>query len=333
MPVEARKACAFRAMLRGSREKASPVSGSWMKKFTTRVLAVRNGSRYDVVGSGNSDMSDSWIAWKPRIDDPSKLRPLSKTLWSNDDTGTVKCCMMPGRSQNRTSTISTPSSLMYLSSSSLLANIRPPRPSRGPVCWLSQGDLRRAGHVRRRTSSSGRDLCNVGGGSFLTVTGLFRRRNRSRPGSWGTTCRGYPDRVPTTELPFETASWGRRVLALVVDYAACWGVMLLIYGGAWFGNGSLPSLYLMLLFIAESALLMALSGGSFGQLATRLRVVRIDGSGRPLTLLMALLRQVLICLVIPPLVFRPDGRGLHDLICASATVSFRVPDRGPGVSG
>lgn len=126
--------------------------------------------------------------------------------------------------------------------------------------------------------------------------------------------------MPAPELPFETASWARRVLALLVDYAACWGVMLLIYGSDWFGNGSLPSVYLNLLFIGESALLMALSGGSFGQLATRLRVVRIDGSGRPLSLLTALFRQFLICLVIPPLVFRPDGRGLHDIICGSATV-------------
>jgi uncharacterized RDD family membrane protein YckC len=126
--------------------------------------------------------------------------------------------------------------------------------------------------------------------------------------------------VPAPDVPFETASWARRVLALLVDYAACWGVMLLIYGSDWFGSGSLPSVYLNLLFIGESALLMALSGGSFGQLATRLRVVRIDGSGRPLSLLNALLRQVLICLVIPPLVFRPDGSGLHDLVCGSATV-------------
>src|SRR5829696_2435156 len=102
--------------------------------------------------------------------------------------------------------------------------------------------------------------------------------------------------------------------------------MLLIYGSDWFGSGSLPSLYLTLLFIGESALLMALSGGSFGQLATRIRVVRADGSGRPLSLLAALLRQVMICLVIPPLVFRPDGRGLHDTVCRSATIPLRVPD-------
>jgi uncharacterized RDD family membrane protein YckC len=125
--------------------------------------------------------------------------------------------------------------------------------------------------------------------------------------------------VPAAGLPYETASWDRRILALLVDYAACWGVMLVIYRGDWFGSGTLPSVYLNLLFIGESGLLMALSGGSFGQLATRLRVVRVD-TGRPLNLLTALLRQVLICLVIPPLVFRPDGRGLHDMICRSVTV-------------
>ena len=32
-----------------------------------------------VVGSGSSSMSDSWIAWKPRIDEPSNIRPSVKT--------------------------------------------------------------------------------------------------------------------------------------------------------------------------------------------------------------------------------------------------------------
>jgi uncharacterized RDD family membrane protein YckC len=130
--------------------------------------------------------------------------------------------------------------------------------------------------------------------------------------------------VPAADLPFETASWAHRIGALLVDYAACLGVMLLVYGGHWFGSGPLASVYYNLLFVAESALFMAVAGGSFGQLATRLRVVRVDGSGRPLSLLTALLRQVLIILVIPPLIFRPDGRGLHDLVCHSATVPLRA---------
>ena len=98
-------------MLRGSRLYGSLVSGSCTKKLTHRVLAIRKGSRYAVVGSGSRAMSDSWIFWKPRIDDPSKARPSSKTSGPKEPTGTVKCCMMPGRSQNRTSMTSTPSSL------------------------------------------------------------------------------------------------------------------------------------------------------------------------------------------------------------------------------
>ncbi len=95
-----------------------------MKKLRLSVLLTRNGSTKAVVGSGNSAMSDSLMAWKPRIDEPSKARPLSNTSWPKDDTGTVKCCSMPGRSTKRTSTNSTPSSATYLSSSSLFWNMQ-----------------------------------------------------------------------------------------------------------------------------------------------------------------------------------------------------------------
>ena len=37
-----------------------------------------------VAGSGSSSMSDSWICWKPRIDEPSNTRPSVKTSSSND---------------------------------------------------------------------------------------------------------------------------------------------------------------------------------------------------------------------------------------------------------
>lgn len=123
-------------------------------------------------------------------------------------------------------------------------------------------------------------------------------------------------------VPFETASWLRRVLALSVDWAASSLVVVAILGpGGWSGS-RWSGLDTLAVFVFESALLMGLAGGSFGQLATRLRVVRIDGSGRPLTLLGGLLRQVLVVLVIPPLVFRPDGRGLHDMVTGSATVEL-----------
>lgn len=120
----------------------------------------------------------------------------------------------------------------------------------------------------------------------------------------------------------ETASWGRRILALFVDWLTC-SLVLQAAIGLGLLESNPAAIYTLLLFVLESAFLTALAGGSFGQLATRLRVVRYDGSGRPVDLLRALLRQVLVALVIPPLVYKPDGRGLHDLAAGSATVRLQ----------
>ena len=120
----------------------------------------------------------------------------------------------------------------------------------------------------------------------------------------------------------ETASWPRRGLALVVDWVASTLVVILAIGPAGWLDDPASGFYVLGVFALESTLLTALAGGSFGKLATRLRVVRDDGSGRPLDLLRCLLRAVLVCLVVPPLVYRPDGRGLHDLAVGSRTISL-----------
>ena len=117
-----------------------------------------------------------------------------------------------------------------------------------------------------------------------------------------------------------TASWPRRILALFVDWTACNLVLVAVMGPAGWSDSRATGLYTTGLFILESTVLTALSGGSFGKLATRLRVTRADGSGRPLDLLRSLLRVVLVCLVVPPLVYKPDGRGLHDVAVGSVTV-------------
>jgi uncharacterized RDD family membrane protein YckC len=126
----------------------------------------------------------------------------------------------------------------------------------------------------------------------------------------------------------ETASWARRILALVVDWFACTLVVILLLGGVdqWAGDRE-AGFYVLAVFVLESALFSALSGGSFGQLATRLRVVRVVGDEldpRPVPPHLALVRQVLIAVVIPPLVYRPDGRGLHDLAAGSAVVTLQT---------
>src|ERR1700755_2467902 len=63
-------------------------------------------------------MSDSWIDWKPRTDEPSNARPSSNTLSSNAEAGIEKCWTTPGRSQKRMSTYSTFSSWICLMMSS-----------------------------------------------------------------------------------------------------------------------------------------------------------------------------------------------------------------------
>jgi uncharacterized RDD family membrane protein YckC len=117
-----------------------------------------------------------------------------------------------------------------------------------------------------------------------------------------------------------TASWPRRILALFVDWTACNLVLVAVMGAQGWSDSRATGLYTTGLFILESTVLTALVGGSFGKLVTRLRVVRVDGSGQPLDLLPSLLRVVLVCLVVPPLVYKPDGRGLHDLAVGSVTV-------------
>ena len=143
----------------------------------------------------------------------------------------------------------------------------------------------------------------------------------------------YPCRVssavPTSTdrraLPFETASWARRVLALLVDWVL--STLLVIFVAGWHRFqtvGDSSSLFVLPVYVVESALLTTLMGGSFGKLVTRLRTVRIDGDPRPLDPMRTIARQIMVAVVIPPLIFRPDGRGVHDLSCGSATVTLQT---------
>ena len=83
-----------------------PVTGSRTKQLMFNVLCCRKGSRTAVLGSGMRIMSDSWISWKPRIDEPSKPSPSSNASALNSCAGAEKCCISPGKSQKRKSTIS-----------------------------------------------------------------------------------------------------------------------------------------------------------------------------------------------------------------------------------
>ena len=116
-----------------------------------------------------------------------------------------------------------------------------------------------------------------------------------------------------------SASWGRRILALFVDWVPAWRSSRASWRST-SSAGNPNGLGTLALFVLESALFTTLAGGSFGKLATRLRVVRNDGSGQPVSLLRALGRSVLVALLVPPLLTF-DGRGLHDVAAGTRTVA------------
>jgi uncharacterized RDD family membrane protein YckC len=118
--------------------------------------------------------------------------------------------------------------------------------------------------------------------------------------------------------PGSVAGWGRRLLALTIDWFGSLMVVGVFLGpDLWSGTGAAQWAPLSV-FAIERWVLTSLSGGSAGQLVTRVRVVRTDGGrldpGR------ALVRTLLLCLVIPPVVYNRDQRGLHDLAVDSVTV-------------
>jgi uncharacterized RDD family membrane protein YckC len=98
------------------------------------------------------------------------------------------------------------------------------------------------------------------------------------------------------------AGLGRRVVALLVD----WAVASLISAG-FFGYDPMATLAV---FGIMTALLMGTLGATIGHRVCGL-VVRTPEGGAPGPV-RGLVRTVGLCLVIPAVVWGPDGRGLHD---------------------
>ena len=114
------------------------------------------------------------------------------------------------------------------------------------------------------------------------------------------------------------AGWGRRIVALFIDWIASLLVASFFAGEAVMQSHGWESWLPLLVFWLEASVLTALVGSSFGQLVLRIAVVRLDR--KPVNLLVALLRTLLICLVVPPVIYNRDRRGLHDLAAGTVTV-------------
>src|SRR4051812_41541368 len=83
-----------------------------MLQIRVSVVSRQNGSMKAVSGTGLTSMSDSLIAFQPRMLAPLKPSPSSNVASSRFSAGIVKCCHWPGKSMNRRSTALTSRSRM-----------------------------------------------------------------------------------------------------------------------------------------------------------------------------------------------------------------------------
>jgi uncharacterized RDD family membrane protein YckC len=117
--------------------------------------------------------------------------------------------------------------------------------------------------------------------------------------------------------PGSVAGFGRRIGALFIDWFAAILVTRLFVRDAEPGSPGY-SLVVLGIFALEVWLLTSLSGASFGQRLLGLRVAGL--AGKPVDPVRVLLRTLLLCLVIPAVVWDRDGRGLHDKAARSVVV-------------
>jgi uncharacterized RDD family membrane protein YckC len=104
---------------------------------------------------------------------------------------------------------------------------------------------------------------------------------------------------------------GRRIIAILIDWAIATGVSFLIVHrqDAWITLGSFA--VLQVIFIATLS-------GSVGHLVLGMRVVPLDPKW--VGVLKPAIRTVLLCLVIPAVIFDKDQRGLHDKVAGTVLV-------------
>ena len=124
--------------------------------------------------------------------------------------------------------------------------------------------------------------------------------------------------------PGSVAGWSRRFAALLVDWLACSLVAIALFYHPAAGHAvnvlSEPRLWTPAVFFAEDFLLTALTGVTIGKRLLGLRVIRLDG--RPVGLVSAFVRTLLLVLVLPAILMDRDLRGLQDK--AAKTIVVRT---------
>ena len=116
---------------------------------------------------------------------------------------------------------------------------------------------------------------------------------------------------------WDTAGFGSRFLAILVDWVLCLMIIGLV-------TGAPDSLWIYAILIAEYAIFMGPFTQTPGMWLAKVRCVSTSDA-RPIGVARALLRSVLMCLVLPVLIMDRYGRGLHDR--AVGSIMLAAPRR------
>ena len=134
---------------------------------------------------------------------------------------------------------------------------------------------------------------------------------------------GYPDIMATTSDPkpsaidlgqTELASFGRRLLGLLIDWLAATLVASFLVDSL--ARNPWPQLGV---FVLAHAFFVGLFGQTVGMALVRIRCVSIADGGA-VGIPRALLRALLLALLIPAMISDGDGRGVHDRVAGSVMV-------------
>ena len=141
---------------------------------------------------------------------------------------------------------------------------------------------------------------------------------------------GWLDGPPTTQNypgeymgrpqkgPGSLARFGRRILAFIVDWYLCWGILALI---GWPQGNVAQSITLLIFVWLYQSVCVGFMGHTLGHLLLGMQVQRLDGT--PAGWATGFVRSSLIMLVIPVFLMDADQRGAHDRIRNTALVRIR----------
>lgn len=121
---------------------------------------------------------------------------------------------------------------------------------------------------------------------------------------------GYPgQRLGAPETgPGAIARFGGRIVALMIDW-----ISAILLARALRDLIELEfdlDLLTLLVFFLHTWLFITFFGGTFGHRIMKMQIRTL--SGKRVSILQSAIRQLLVCLVIPPVIYDRDQRGLHD---------------------